>query len=54
MNKEYIGDGAYAEFDGYGILVTAENGIMIQERIYLDPDVLKALIDYAKKQGITL
>lgn len=54
MNKEYIGDGAYAEFDGYGILVTAENGISIQERIYLEPNVLKNLIEYAKKQGIEL
>lgn len=37
--KIYIGDGAYAEFDGYSIILTTENGISIQNRIVLEPEV---------------
>lgn len=37
--KTYIGDGAYAEFDGYSIVLTTENGISIQNRIVLEPEV---------------
>ena len=39
----YLGDGAYAEFDGYGVILTAENGIDVTNRIYLEPEVYQAL-----------
>jgi len=30
--KEYLGDGAYAELDGWGVKLTAENGILTLSR----------------------
>jgi len=37
---EYIGDGVYASFDGFGIWLTAENGMEATDAIYLEPAVL--------------
>jgi hypothetical protein len=44
--KEHLGDGAYAEYDGYGIVITAENGIVATDTVYLEPSVLKNLDRY--------
>ena len=44
--KVYLGDGAYADFDGYGIILTTEDGISIQNTIYLEPEVLNSLLKY--------
>lgn len=44
--KTYIGDGAYAEFDGYSIILTTENGISIQNRIVLEPEVYESLVRF--------
>lgn len=41
--KTYLGDGCYAEFDGFGIALTTEDGINITNKIYLEPQVLVAL-----------
>jgi hypothetical protein len=45
-NKKYIGDGCYAEWDGFGINLTTENGRDVTNRIYLEPEVLQALIAF--------
>jgi hypothetical protein len=44
--KIYIGDSVYAEFDGYHVKLTTENGYPDDPRntIYLEPAVLKNLI----------
>ena len=34
--KEYLSDGAYVEFDGESIILTAENGISVTDRVVLD------------------
>ena len=47
--KVYLGDGAYADFDGYQIWLTAENGIEVTDRIALEPKVFKALLAYHGK-----
>ena len=44
--KVYLGDGAYARFDGYGIVLTAENGIRATDTIYLEPEVYRALVAF--------
>lgn len=44
----YLGDGAYARFDGFSIWLTAENGIEATDEICLEPEVLGALIRWAK------
>ena len=45
--KHYLGDGAYAEFDGFGLWVTTENGIEVTNRIYLEPEVMASLLRVA-------
>ena len=39
--KEYLGDGVYAEFDGYGIWLKANNYENPTDKIYLEPSVLE-------------
>jgi len=46
--KRYLGDGVYADFDGYSIILTSENGVQILDRIYLEPDVYNALTQYVE------
>ena len=48
MKKTYLGDGVYAEFDGYQIVLTTENGIDVTNRICLEPAVLAALDRFVK------
>lgn len=45
--KTYLGDGAYAEFDGFGVWLTTEreNG---EHRIYLEPNMLDALMGFVE------
>lgn len=43
-NKCYLGDSVYAEFDGFMIKLTTENGLgMNKNVIFLEPKVLEAL-----------
>ena len=48
MEKVYLGDGAYAQFDGYDIILTTENGISGQNTIVLEPQVLGAFEEFIK------
>jgi len=43
MTKEYIGDGAFAEFDGFGVMISAPRG-MDEHWVYLEPKVIIALL----------
>lgn len=47
--KAYLGDGAYVDFDGYALVLTAENGIAATDRIVLEPSVYAALVAYVAK-----
>jgi len=48
--KAYLGDGVYVEFNEFQQLVlTTENGIAVQDTIYLDPEVWNALSRYAER-----
>ncbi len=42
----YLGDGVYAVFDGYGIWLTAEDGVQATDAIYFEPSVLDALVGF--------
>ena len=46
--KSYLGDGAYAEFDGYHIVLTTSNGIQDTNTIALEPEVFHKLVEYEK------
>jgi hypothetical protein len=47
-----LGDGVYASFDGFQIVLTAENGAETTNRIYLDSDVIGALIRFTRANGL--
>jgi hypothetical protein len=51
--KVYLGDGVYASWDGYHIVLTTENGIETTNTIYLDSSVIEALIKYHRKRNET-
>ena len=44
--RRYLGDGCYAELVPDGIVLTTENGIEVTNRIFLEPEVFGALVDY--------
>ena len=46
LPKRYLGDGVYVEFDGFALVLTAENGIRATDSIVLEPDVWTALAQY--------
>lgn len=46
--RTYLGDGAYAERDGYGgIVLVTSNGLRDTNRIVLEPLVFEALLQWA-------
>lgn len=49
MAKEtYLGDGVYAEFDGYQIWIYTSNGIERSPKIALEPSTFVSLVEYHK------
>jgi hypothetical protein len=51
IHKAYLGDSVYADYDGYHIILTTENGYADdpRNRIALEPSVLEALNHYARR-----
>lgn len=47
--KDYLGDGAYIDFDGYGYILTAENGICATDTVYLEQSVLRNFLEYIER-----
>lgn len=47
--RTYLGDGVYAGYDGYSIILTTENGFSGTNEIFLEPHVLDALIEFHLK-----
>lgn len=45
---EYLGDGVYAVFDGYGIWLHANDHKSPTDRVYLEPQVMEALVRFEK------
>lgn len=52
MDKIYLGDSVYYRFDGYHIVLTTENGLGASNEIFLEPEVIKALIEAVKKEPL--
>ena len=44
--KRYLGDSVYSVYDGWGITLTTENGYGPSNKIYLEPEVLDALMKH--------
>ena len=49
--EEYLGDGLYADWDGYQIVLAANDRPSMNptDRVYLEPKVIEALIRYIAK-----
>lgn len=43
---EYLGDSVYAQNDGYQIELFTFDGLNVSNKIYLEPQVIKRLIEY--------
>lgn len=48
-NKVYLGDGVYAAFDGWNIVLTTENGISTTNTIFIEPEVLRSFNKYVEE-----
>jgi len=48
----YLGDGVYASFDGYHIVLKINSIKDPTDTVYLEPTVLIALVRYAKSIGM--
>jgi len=53
-NKLYLGDGVYASWDGYYILLTTEDGVEVSNRILMENEVLNNLLRFIKLVDITV
>lgn len=51
-DKVYLGDGAFLERTYQGVILTAENGLEVTDRVVLEPEVLRAMLVYLKQWGI--
>ena len=47
-NPDYLGDGLYIYYDGYGIELRANHHENPTDRVYLEPSVYNALVDWVK------
>ncbi len=42
----YLGDGAYASFDGYSIHVYTTDGMIATNEVVMEPEVVAAFLNY--------
>ena len=47
IEKDYMGDGIYANDEGYAMRLTSENGIIVLHEIVIEPLMLQAINRYA-------
>jgi hypothetical protein len=52
--RTYLGDGLFAEFDGYQFKLAASDGIRDTNTVYLELGVLVNFLRFAKAVGIKL
>ncbi len=47
---EHLGDGVYAKYDGFGMLLHANSHIEPTDRIYLEHSVFKSLVEFRERE----
>jgi hypothetical protein len=54
--KDYLGDSVYAEWNGYAIVLTTENGYTDdpRNRIVIEPEVYASLLAFVRRVGIEM
>ncbi len=50
---DYIGDGVYVNYSCGCLWLMASNGESVQDKIALEPEVLRKLVAYADRIGFT-
>lgn len=48
-SKEYVGDGVYIQVHNNQVMLTTEDGISVQNTIYLDIDMVENIHRYMQK-----
>lgn len=48
---EYLGDGVYADFDGWAVILLTSDGVTQRNKIYLEPEVRTALVKFIEGLG---
>lgn len=48
IEKTYLADGIYFDFDGFSIVLTTENGFSVTNRIVFDPEAM-TMLDSARR-----
>jgi hypothetical protein len=51
-NERYLGDGVYAGFDGYHVVLYTSDGVQHGKPIYLDHEVRRHLVRYFKQLSL--
>lgn len=46
IKKQYLGDGLYAEFNGYQIILKANNEISPSDVVYMDDSVVESFLHF--------
>lgn len=44
--KVYLGDAVYVDNNGNTLILTVEDGVRVTNKIYLEPEVYHALVNY--------
>jgi hypothetical protein len=44
--KDYMGDGVYIKDVGFGVELTTENGISVQNTVFIEPLTWKSMVRY--------
>lgn len=47
--QTYLGDGAYADFDGRAIRIYTSDGIVERNSVFLEPDAFGNLLAFSRK-----
>lgn len=47
--KEYLGDGAYVDFDGFAIILTTEDGVDTTNTVVLEPGELERFEEWLNR-----
>lgn len=53
QDKHYVGDGVYVDFEAWpDVTVTTENGVAVQNRVVLEPEVYASLVMLARRKSL--
>ena len=49
-HEAYLGDGVNADFDGFHIILTTDDGVEVLNTIFLDPCVFRSLMEFGQEK----